>query len=53
MSLKAVLIDDENLALDFLEHQIKQISSLEIVGKYSDPWKAFTYIEEHPIDIVF
>lgn len=53
MSLKAVLIDDENLALDFLEHQIKQISSLEIVGKYNDPWKAFTYIEEHPIDIVF
>ncbi|GAA0310579.1 response regulator [Gracilibacillus halotolerans] len=53
MSLKAILIDDEKLALDFLEHQINRISSIEVVGKFSNPWKAFDYIDEKNVEVVF
>lgn len=34
MFMKAILIDDEPLALDFLEHQIKKVSHITIAGKF-------------------
>jgi len=34
--MKAILVDDEQLALDFLEHQLEKVGGVEIVGKYNN-----------------
>lgn len=34
--MKAILIDDEQLALDFLEHQLEKVGGIDIVGKYNN-----------------
>lgn len=34
MFMKAILVDDEPLALDFLERQIKKVSDIDIIGKF-------------------
>jgi two-component SAPR family response regulator len=51
--LRAILIDDESLALDFLELQINKLDGIEVIGKYT-----FFRVEEHTkllqdIDLVF
>lgn len=51
--MKVVLIDDEKLALEYLEYQLNLIGDLEIVGKYTDPLQGKQAIENHDIDIVF
>lgn len=51
--MKVVLIDDEELALKYLEHQLILIGELEIVGKYTDPLQGKQVIEHQDIDIVF
>lgn len=51
--MKAILIDDEPLALDFLEKQIKKISDMEIIGKHThfNDSQDFELLKE--VDIVF
>lgn len=51
--MRAILIDDEALALDYLEKKIKDVSDIYIVGKYTNTKQAYqTVINEQP-DIVF
>src|SRR5690606_29394275 len=51
-----VLLDDESLALKYLEHQLQQIAKVEVVGAYTDPHAFMTYMtreaKEGP-DVVF
>src|SRR5699024_11202394 len=53
--MKAILVDDEQLALDFLELQLEKVGGIEIVGKYNN--LNFYYDNEHTmldtIDVVF
>jgi len=51
--VKAILVDDEPLALDFLERQIKKIDSVNVVKKFThlDVSKVSNLLEE--IDLVF
>lgn len=51
--MKAILIDDEPLALEFLEHQLNKTGSCQIVGKYIDPLKGREAVERQDVDIVF
>lgn len=51
--LKAVLIDDEPLALDYLEHLLNKIAEYEIVGKYTNPIEAKKALTEMKVDVVF
>ncbi|MCM3112942.1 response regulator [Lederbergia lenta] len=51
--MRVILIDDEQLALEVLEIQLKKINGIEIVGKYTNPQKAFEELERFDIDIVF
>src|SRR5699024_8591922 len=52
--MKAILVDDEQLALDYLEHQLGKVGGIEILGKYNNP----TFYYDHDdlldaIDVVF
>ncbi|MDH5163144.1 response regulator [Heyndrickxia oleronia] len=51
--MKAIIIDDEQLALDYLEQLLLNITDLQIVGKYLDPFRGKEAIENNNVDIVF
>ncbi|WP_110932223.1 response regulator [Paenibacillus bouchesdurhonensis] len=51
--MKVILLDDEVIALDYLEHQLMQIPEIEIVGKFSDPALGKKEILNQSIDLVF
>ncbi|RIX50111.1 response regulator [Paenibacillus nanensis] len=51
--MKIVLLDDEKLALNYLEHQLQKIANIEIVGKFIDPQAFIDFILEHEADVVF
>ncbi|MEK3936501.1 response regulator [Sporosarcina sp. FSL W7-1349] len=51
--MKAILIDDEPLALQFLEHQLTKVADIEIVGAFTDPFAGQKAVEENEIDLVF
>ncbi|WP_025027826.1 response regulator [Caldalkalibacillus mannanilyticus] len=51
--MKAILIDDEKLALDYLQHQLASVATFEIVGKFTDPLEALESMEQLDADIIF
>lgn len=51
--MKAVLIDDESLALNYLEHQLLTIDGVEIIGKFTDPICGKEAIEKNDVNLVF
>lgn len=51
--MKAICIDDEQLALDYLERQIKKMSNIEVIGKYLHPLRGKKHIIEEDVDVVF
>lgn len=53
MIIRCVAIDDEPLALKMLEEYIKQTTFLELAEKFTHPVKAFNYLHENEIDLIF
>lgn len=51
--MKVILIDDERLALNYLEHQLLKISDVNIIGKYVDPLIGKEKIVREEVDVVF
>lgn len=51
--LRVMLIDDESLALRYMEKLLQGIEGLEIVGKFQDPSKALLEIQMVNPDVVF
>jgi len=48
-----MIIDDEPLALEILEHLISLFPSLELVGKCSNAMAAFEMLHRQPVDLMF
>ncbi|TQR10149.1 response regulator [Psychrobacillus soli] len=51
--LKAILVDDEILALQLLEAILTEIGGIEIIGKFSNPLEGLESLEAHKPDILF
>ncbi|GAC1386146.1 MAG: LytTR family DNA-binding domain-containing protein [Ginsengibacter sp.] len=51
--INCVAIDDEELALELLEDNIKKIPFLNLVAKFNNPIEAMNLIREEEIDLVF
>jgi len=51
--MRMILVDDEKLALDFLERQLSKVGNVEIIGKYTDPFIARDEILHREVDAVF
>ncbi|QOS79571.1 response regulator [Paenibacillus sp. JNUCC31] len=53
--MKAILIDDELLALSYLELQLMKMDnfSLEIIGKFTNPYDAMAIVKHTKVDIAF
>lgn len=53
MSIKCVIVDDEPLALSVLERYINQTPFLELTEKFTNPVKAYKYLNDNEIDLLF
>lgn len=51
--LKAILVDDEVLAIELLEAMLKEIGGIEIIGKYANPLEGLGSLELLQPDILF
>lgn len=53
MELKAIIIDDEPLAIEVIDVYLSRIPGVEVVATFNDGLIAFEYLQENPVDIVF
>ena len=53
MTLKCIAVDDEPLALDLLEDNIRQVPFLEMVAKCADAFEAIKVLQETTVDLIF
>lgn len=53
MKLKTYIVEDEIKALELLENYIQQIDFLDLVGTSRNPMRAFHYLQEHEVDVLF
>ena len=51
--IKCITVDDEPLALEVIESHISKIDQLELLGSFTSPIKAFSFIREHDVDLIF
>ena len=53
MNISCVIIDDEQFAIDSLISYCREISCIEIVATFIDPYKAISYLEHNTPDLIF
>ncbi|UPK67920.1 LytR/AlgR family response regulator transcription factor [Chitinophaga filiformis] len=53
MTLRCIAVDDEPLALDLLEDNIRQVPYLELVAKCADAFEAIRALQEKEVDLIF
>jgi two-component system LytT family response regulator len=53
MTLRCIAVDDEPLALELLEDNIRQVPYLELVAKCADAFEAIKVLEENTVDLIF
>jgi DNA-binding LytR/AlgR family response regulator len=51
--LRCIAIDDEDLALELLEDNIRKVPFLELVAACNNPLEALKVTQEQPIDLIF
>jgi len=52
-TLKAYIVEDEAKAIALLETYIQRIHFLELIGSARNPLKAFSFLQEQTVDILF
>lgn len=53
MNIRCVVVDDEPLAISVLEGYINQTPFLELAEKFTNPVKAYHFLSENEIDLLF
>lgn len=51
--MKILLIDDEEISLDFNEIMLKELGGIEVVGKFTNPYFALERLEVIDVDVIF
>ncbi|MET3534988.1 LytR/AlgR family response regulator transcription factor [Chryseobacterium limigenitum] len=51
--MKALIVDDNDIARTTLAHLAKQIPDLTIVKEYSNAVEAYHYLQANPVDLIF
>jgi len=51
---KAIIIDDESLAIDVITHHLSRFPAFEVVGTFTDSVEAFKFLKEgNRVDVIF
>ena len=53
MKIRCIAIDDEPLALELLEDNIRQVPFLDLQAGFNNSLEALQYLQQHDIDLVF
>jgi len=53
MAITCIVVDDEELAIDHLLGYIAKVPFLTLEGSFTDPLEALTFLEMHPVELVF
>ena len=51
--MTCIIVDDEQHAIDVLEHYIRQIPSLQLQASFTNPLQALDLLNERSVDIIF
>lgn len=51
--MKALIVDDNDIARTTLSHLAKQIPNLTIVNEFSNAIEAYNYLQTHHVDLIF
>lgn len=51
--ITCIVVDDEPSALDVIAIHAAKIPELEVLGQYTDPYKARDFLKNNPVDLVF
>lgn len=51
--LRCVVVDDEPLAIEVIESYLEQFDHMEMVQSFQNPIKAFEFIRNNPVDVLF
>jgi DNA-binding LytR/AlgR family response regulator len=51
--LRCIAIDDEELALELLEDNIRKVPFLDLVAACNNPLEALKVLQDHPVDLIF
>ena len=52
-NLKAVIIDDEPLAVNIIKKYISEVKELELVETFTNAVEASSFVQKNPVDILF
>ena len=53
MSIKCIIIDDEDLAIHVIQEHLKSFDTIEVIGTFTNPIKAIEIIESKIVDLIF
>ncbi|KFC19446.1 LytR/AlgR family response regulator transcription factor [Chryseobacterium sp. FH1] len=51
--MKALIVDDNDIARTTLAHLAKQVPNLTIVNEYSNAIEAYNHLQSNPVDLIF
>ena len=51
--LRCIAIDNETFALDIIEEFCSKVYYLELIGKFTDPFRAYQILNENKVDLIF
>ncbi|CAM4523001.1 response regulator [Paenibacillus macerans] len=51
--MRVILVDDEQLALNYMERLLLKLADVEVVGKFTDPVKGMGEILQERVDVLF
>src|SRR5947207_1172816 len=51
--IRCLAVDDEPLALELLEDNIRQVPFLQLTAKCSSALEALKFLQEHTVDLIF
>ena len=51
--MKCIIVDDEPLAREGMELNVKEVKFLELVGQFNNPLAANNFLSENEVDLIF
>ena len=51
--MKCIIIDDDKMARDILEHFISKHPELELINQFENPTDAIAYIKQNDVKLIF
>ena len=51
--IKCLVVDDERLAIELMEDNIRQVPFLELVGSCRNAMEAMTFLSQQTVDLIF